>query len=85
MADNGSRRGAAALCAAVPERAKIHAALTLFQVGHAGNHVLLRAALDMGVSKLVFPFYRNVIALFVLIPSAYVLEKYALYVLLCLR
>lgn len=63
-------------CSVLPERAKIHMALILFQFGHAGNHVLLKAALDMRVSKLVFPFYRNVIALFVLIPSAYFSEKY---------
>lgn len=60
----------------VPEGAKVHMALILFQFGHAGNHVLLKVALDMGISKLVFPFYRNVIALFVLIPSAYFSEKY---------
>lgn len=59
----------------VPEGAKVHMALILFQFGHAGNHVLLKVALDMGISKLVFPFYRNVIALFVLIPSAYFSEK----------
>ncbi|PON71528.1 Plant-drug/metabolite exporter [Parasponia andersonii] len=70
MADSGGRR----LCQ-VPERAQVHMAATLFQLGHAGNHVLLRAALNMGVSKLVFPFYRNMIAFFALLPFAYILEK----------
>ncbi|XP_062102495.1 protein WALLS ARE THIN 1-like [Humulus lupulus] len=70
MADGGGRW----LCQ-VPESAQVHMASILFQVGHAGNHVLLKTALNMGVSKLVFPFYRNIIAFSVLMPFAYVLEK----------
>ncbi|KAJ4714288.1 WAT1-related protein [Melia azedarach] len=59
----------------VPERAKLHTAMTIFQFGYAGNHVIMRTALNMGVSKLIFPLYRNIIALFVLVPFAYLLEK----------
>ncbi|XP_010550438.1 PREDICTED: WAT1-related protein At3g53210 [Tarenaya hassleriana] len=59
----------------VSERAKLHIAMVVFQTGYAGNHVIMRFALNMGVSKLVFPLYRNIIALFVLAPSAYFLEK----------
>ncbi|KAM6564674.1 hypothetical protein CsatB_024672 [Cannabis sativa] len=59
----------------VPESAQVHLASILFQVGHAGNHVLLKTALNMGVSKLVFPLYRNIIAFSVLMPFAYILEK----------
>ena len=72
MADSGGRWQCQ-----VPEKAKVHMASTLFQLGHSVNHVLLKTALNMGVSKLVFPFYRNIIAFFVLLPFAYVLEKYA--------
>ncbi|OMO56952.1 Drug/metabolite transporter [Corchorus capsularis] len=59
----------------VPERAKLHMAMTVFQLGYAGNHVIMRVALNMGVSKLVFPFYRNILALLALAPFAYFLEK----------
>ncbi|KAG6645650.1 protein WALLS ARE THIN 1-like isoform X1 [Carya illinoinensis] len=59
----------------VPERAKLHLVMTLWQLGYAGNHIILRSALDMGISKIVFPLYRNAIALFVLAPFAYFSEK----------
>ncbi|XP_041020695.1 protein WALLS ARE THIN 1-like isoform X2 [Juglans microcarpa x Juglans regia] len=59
----------------VPERAKLHLVMTLWQFGYAGNHIILRSALNMGISKIVFPLYRNAIALFVLAPSAYFSEK----------
>ncbi|KAK8663964.1 hypothetical protein V6N13_083769 [Hibiscus sabdariffa] len=59
----------------VPERAKLHIAMNVFQLGYAVNHVIMRVALNMGVSKLVFPFYRNILALLALAPSAYFLEK----------
>lgn len=59
----------------VPERARLHLAMTVLQLGAAVNHIILRAALYMGVSKLVFPLYRNIIALFVLAPFAYFSEK----------
>ncbi|KAF2290812.1 hypothetical protein GH714_015577 [Hevea brasiliensis] len=60
---------------AVPERTKLQIAMTIFQFGYAGNHVILRAALNMGISKLVFPVYRNITALLLLAPVAYFLEK----------
>jgi hypothetical protein len=59
----------------VPERAKLHFVMTAWQFGYAGNHIILRTALNMGVSKLVFPLYRNIIALFVLAAFAYFSEK----------
>ncbi|XP_075655861.1 protein WALLS ARE THIN 1-like [Castanea sativa] len=61
--------------AKVPERAMLHLVMTAWQFGYAGNHIILRAALNMGVSKLVFPLYRNIIALLALAPFAYFLEK----------
>ncbi|KAL5996302.1 hypothetical protein ACLOJK_026378 [Asimina triloba] len=42
---------------------------------YAGFHIVSRTALDMGVSKVVFPVYRNIIALILLAPCAYLLEK----------
>ncbi|QCD82693.1 WAT1-related protein [Vigna unguiculata] len=43
----------------VPERVQLHAAMLALQFGDAGFHVVSRAALNMGISKLVFPVYRN--------------------------
>ncbi|KAI4327671.1 hypothetical protein L6164_020101 [Bauhinia variegata] len=59
----------------VPERAQLHIAMTFSQFCHAGNHVFLRIALNLGVSKLVFPVYRNITALLLLAPLAYFSEK----------
>ncbi|XP_027361572.1 protein WALLS ARE THIN 1-like isoform X2 [Abrus precatorius] len=59
----------------VPERAKLHLALTFLQFCYAGNHIFLRIALDTGVSKLIFPVYRNITALVLLGPVAFFSEK----------
>uniref|UniRef100_A0A0D9VBA3 WAT1-related protein n=1 Tax=Leersia perrieri TaxID=77586 RepID=A0A0D9VBA3_9ORYZ len=61
--------------AAASGGARLHVAMLTLQLGYAGFHVVSRLALDMGVSKLVFPVYRNLIALFLLAPFAYFLEK----------
>jgi drug/metabolite transporter (DMT)-like permease len=58
-----------------PERLQLHVAMLALQFGYAGFHVVSRAALNMGVSKLVFPVYRNIIALLLLLPFAYFIEK----------
>ncbi|KAE8674013.1 Auxin-induced protein 5NG4 [Hibiscus syriacus] len=75
MAEAVSGFASAARTCGVPERAKLHIAMNVFQLGYAVNHVIMRVALNMGVSKLVFPFYRNILALLALAPSAYFLEK----------
>lgn len=59
----------------VPERVQLHVAMLALQFGYAGFHVVSRAALNMGISKVVFPVYRNIIALILLLPFAYFLEK----------
>ncbi|KAG6517777.1 hypothetical protein ZIOFF_021175 [Zingiber officinale] len=59
----------------MPERVQLHVAMLALQFGYAGFHVVSRAALNMGISKVVFPVYRNIIALVLLIPFAYFLEK----------
>jgi len=59
----------------VPERVKLHIAMLALQFGYAGFHIVSRAALNMGISKIVFPIYRNIIALLLLGPAAYFLEK----------
>ncbi|KAI4316869.1 hypothetical protein L6164_024808 [Bauhinia variegata] len=74
MADSGSASSKRMWCS-IPERFQLHAAMLALQFGYAGFHVVSRAALNMGVSKLVFPVYRNIIALLLLLPFAYFLEK----------
>ncbi|KAG2585779.1 protein WALLS ARE THIN 1-like [Panicum virgatum] len=70
MADAEGRR----VCG-MPEKAQLHVAMLALQFGYAGFHVVSRLALNMGISKLVFPVYRNIIALCLLVPFAYFLEK----------
>lgn len=59
----------------VPERVQLHIAMIIFQIGYAGNHIILRIALNVGISKLVFLIYRITIGLLLLSPFAYFLEK----------
>ncbi|CAI0435947.1 unnamed protein product [Linum tenue] len=72
MADNG---GSGRMWCSVPEKMQLHLAMLALQFGYAGFHVVSRAALNMGISMLVFPVYRNIIALLLLLPFAYFLEK----------
>nr|XP_043640252.1 protein WALLS ARE THIN 1-like [Erigeron canadensis] len=58
-----------------PERVQLHIAMLALQFGYAGFHVVSRAALNMGISKIVFPVYRNILAFILLLPFAYFLEK----------
>lgn len=74
MADSGSASSSRMWCS-IPERVQLHAAMLALQFGYAGFHVVSRAALNMGISKLVFPVYRNIIAFLLLVPFAYFLEK----------
>lgn len=59
----------------IPEKFQLHMAMLALQFGYAGFHVVSRAALNMGISKIVFPVYRNILALLLLLPFAYFLEK----------
>ncbi|EPS58283.1 hypothetical protein M569_16532, partial [Genlisea aurea] len=59
----------------IPEKLQLRAAMLALQFGYAGFHVVSRAALNMGISKIVFPLYRNILAFFLLLPLAYFLEK----------
>ncbi|KAL1309385.1 hypothetical protein HN51_052074 [Arachis hypogaea] len=74
MADSGSSSSRRMWCS-IPEKLQLHGAMLALQFGYAGFHVVSRAALNMGVSKLVFPVYRNIIAFLLLLPFAYFLEK----------
>ncbi|CAL0327007.1 unnamed protein product [Lupinus luteus] len=72
MTDSASSRR---MWCSFPEKFQLHGAMLALQFGYAGFHVVSRAALNMGVSKLVFPVYRNIIAFLLLVPFAYFLEK----------
>ncbi|KAI5656118.1 hypothetical protein M9H77_24911 [Catharanthus roseus] len=76
MADTSSSSvvGIKRMCS-IPEKFQLHLAMLLLQFGYAGFHVVSRAALNMGISKIVFPVYRNILALILLLPFAYFLEK----------
>ncbi|KAJ0105397.1 hypothetical protein Patl1_19735 [Pistacia atlantica] len=53
---------------------KIVPVLFAEQFCFAGFHIVTRVALSIGVSKVVYPVYRNIIALLLLAPFAYFLE-----------
>ncbi|KAL5748839.1 hypothetical protein ACOSQ2_026136 [Xanthoceras sorbifolium] len=59
----------------VSEKMKLLLALLVLQLCFAGFHIVSRVALNIGVSKVVYPVYRNIIALLLLGPFAYFLEK----------
>ncbi|KAK9277960.1 hypothetical protein L1049_027517 [Liquidambar formosana] len=54
---------------------KLLLALLVLQLCFAGFHIVSRVALNIGVSKVVYPVYRNIIAVLLLCPFAYFLEK----------
>lgn len=60
----------------VTEKVKLLVALVTLQFCFAGFHIVSRLALNIGVSKVVYPVYRNLIALLLLSPLAYFLEKW---------
>ncbi|CAI9777861.1 unnamed protein product [Fraxinus pennsylvanica] len=75
MADTGNGAVDARRMCGIPEKFQLHLAMLALQFGYAGFHVVSRFALNMGISKIVFPVYRNILALLLLLPFAYFLEK----------
>ncbi|CAD6239329.1 unnamed protein product [Miscanthus lutarioriparius] len=65
----------AAAAVMAPEKLKLFMGVLALQFLLAGFHIVSRAALNMGISKIVFIVYRNVISLALLAPFAYFLEK----------
>ncbi|KAK6249717.1 hypothetical protein SCA6_003722, partial [Theobroma cacao] len=59
----------------VCDKMKLLLALLALHSCFAGFHIVSRVALNIGVSKVVYPVYRNIIALLLLSPFAYFLEK----------
>lgn len=56
-------------------KGKLLLGVLALQLCYAGFHIVSRAALNMGVSKVVYAVYRNGIAVVLLAPFAYFLEK----------
>jgi hypothetical protein len=54
---------------------KAHAALLLVQLNYGGYHVIAKLALSGGINQLVFCVLRDVVALAILGPLAYVKDK----------
>ncbi|XP_010465903.1 PREDICTED: WAT1-related protein At3g18200 [Camelina sativa] len=59
----------------VSEKMKLVVALITLQFCFAGFHIVSRVALNIGVSKVVYPVYRNILALILIGPFAYFFEK----------
>ncbi|XP_024990672.1 WAT1-related protein At3g18200 [Cynara cardunculus var. scolymus] len=59
----------------VSEKVKLLIAVLVLQMCFAGFHIVSRVALNIGISKVVYPVYRNLIALVLLAPFAYFYEK----------
>ncbi|GAB2219583.1 hypothetical protein Droror1_Dr00007220 [Drosera rotundifolia] len=75
MADGSRASLSKRMRCSMPEKLQLHLAMFALQFGYAGFHVVSRAALNVGISKIVFLVYRNIIALALLVPFAYFLEK----------
>lgn len=52
-----------------------YAAMVLVQLAYGGSNILMKIALEEGLNPLVFVVYRHIIAMFLLGPLAYVLER----------
>jgi hypothetical protein len=52
-----------------------YAAMSLVQLAYGGSNILMKIALEKGLNQIVFVVYRHVIAVILLGPLAYVIER----------
>jgi hypothetical protein len=62
-----------------------HGAMVLVQFAYGGGNILIKIALEKGLNQFVFVVYRHIIAMLLLGPFAYVLERLAILVLVSLH
>lgn len=52
-----------------------YAAMVLVQLAYGGSNIMVKIALEKGLNQFVFVVYRHIIAMILLGPFAYVLER----------
>ncbi|KAM7525987.1 hypothetical protein LguiA_015889 [Lonicera macranthoides] len=52
-----------------------YAAMVVIQLAYGGSNILMKIALEKGLHQLVFVVYRHIVAMLLLGPFAYILEK----------
>lgn len=79
MATSDSREVMAGGTPLISDKVKLLAGVLTLHLCYAGFHIVSRTVLDMGMGKVVFMVYRNVIAITLLAPFAYFMEKSVLF------